>query len=137
MDIDPRDLESLLDTLEPQLASLLFNFTSLMTAADGRAPTYSSLCYTDSQIHAAHHENLTLLVETLRNELNVTASALMEALQILEFISGRNFSADAMDLQRYQELTSAATLLAMRLWDAIVAISRQARVVLCMANMRL
>lgn len=66
-------------------------------------------------------------MEILRDELNVTAFALNEAMQILELISGRNFSADEMDLQQYQELTITATSLAMRLWDAIVIISSQAR----------
>lgn len=61
----------------------------------------------------------------LSDELNATLTALAEATQILVELSGRNFSSELADLELHQALTEEATLLAVRLWNSIVAISNQ------------
>lgn len=66
-----------------------------------------------------------LLVDELNEELNSTLLALEEATRISREIFGRNFSAEAADLEQYRVMTDAALSRATRLWEVINALDSQ------------
>ncbi len=72
-----------------------------------------------------HRNGLMELVSALNSELINTSMALMEATQILEVISRRNFSAEMMSLEQYESVVGSALALATTLWEVAVQINAE------------